>query len=95
VPNLILRSDHSVREAPDPELIQRGDAVLDVAQIARWSGCVGNHTTVAPITDAKHDVFLSLAEARAAAYRELDGWLDRHLRTNDEASRSTTPSEQG
>ena len=73
VPNLILRSDHSVPEAPnDPDAIQRGDAVLDVAQIARWSGCVGNRTTVAPITDAKHDVFLSLPEPRAAAFRELD-----------------------
>ena len=64
VPNLILRSDHSVTEQPrvaDPDSIQRGDAVLNVRQIARWSGCVGNHTTIAPITDAKHDVFLSLA----------------------------------
>jgi alpha-beta hydrolase superfamily lysophospholipase len=95
VPNLILRSDHSVPEAPDPELIQRGDAVLDVAQIARWSGCVGNHTTVAPITDAKHDVFLSLPQPRAAAYRELDGWLDRHLPTDSETRRTTTRSEQG
>ncbi|MCU1696943.1 MAG: alpha/beta hydrolase [Mycobacterium sp.] len=107
VPTLILRSDHSVREAPDPELIQRGDAVLDVAQIARWSGCVGNHTTVAPITDAKHDVFLSLGGPRAAAYRELDGWLDRHLGTQTHTTEthrtethtgtlpSTTRSEQG
>ncbi|MCW2556875.1 MAG: alpha/beta hydrolase [Mycobacterium sp.] len=102
VPNLILRSDHSVKEAPDPELIQRGDAVLDVAQIARWSGCVGNHTTVAPITDAKHDVFLSLSAPRAAAYRELDGWLDRHLGTESHETEpqngtlpSTTRSEQG
>ena len=63
VPNLILRSDHSVPESPDPDAIQRGDAVLDVAQIARWAGCVGNRTTVAPITDAKHDVFLSLRRA--------------------------------
>jgi alpha-beta hydrolase superfamily lysophospholipase len=97
VPNLILRSDHSVREAPDPEMIQRGDAVLDVAQIARWSGCVGNHTTVAPIVDAKHDVFLSLSQPRAAAYRELDGWLDRHLPTDDRTGTlpTTTRSEQG
>jgi alpha-beta hydrolase superfamily lysophospholipase len=97
VPNLILRSDHSVREAPDPELIQRGDAVLDVAQIARWSGCVGNHTTVAPITDAKHDVFLSLSEPRADAYRELDRWLDRHLRTETRTGTlpTTRRSEQG
>jgi alpha-beta hydrolase superfamily lysophospholipase len=95
VPNLILRSDHSVRESPDPELIQRGDAVLDVALIARWSGCVGNHTTIAPIVDAKHDVFLSLPEPRAAAYRELDDWLDRHLPTDSATSPTTTRSEQG
>ncbi|CDQ43072.1 Lysophospholipase, alpha-beta hydrolase superfamily [Mycolicibacterium neoaurum] len=79
VPSLILRSDHSVAEVSDPDLIQRGDAVLDVDQIARWAGCVGNRLTVVPITDAKHDVFLSLPEPRAAAYRELDTWLDWYL----------------
>lgn len=79
VPNLILRSDRSVLEAPDPDAIQRGDAVLDVKQIARWAGCVGNRQTIAPITDAKHDVFLSLAEPRAAAYLELSRWLDDYL----------------
>jgi alpha-beta hydrolase superfamily lysophospholipase len=78
VPNLILRSDRSVREASDPELIQRGDAVLDVAQIARWAGCVGNRTTVVPIVDAKHDVFLSVSGPRHTAYRELGRWLDWH-----------------
>jgi len=36
VPNLILRSDHSVPLA-DPATMQRGDAVLDVTQIARWA----------------------------------------------------------
>ncbi len=79
VPSLLLRSDHSVPEVPDPESIQRGDAVLDVKQIARWAGCVGNRQTIAPITDAKHDVFLSLAEPRAAAYAELGRWLDHYL----------------
>ena len=79
VPNLILRSDHSVREVADPELIQRGDAVLDVAQIARWAGCIGNRSTVVPIADAKHDVFLSLPKPRSDAYDELDRWLDRYL----------------
>jgi alpha-beta hydrolase superfamily lysophospholipase len=76
VPNLILRSDRSVPESNDPDAIQRGDAVLDVKQIARWAGCIGNRTTVVPIVDAKHDVFLSLAQPRQAAYRELDRWLD-------------------
>jgi alpha-beta hydrolase superfamily lysophospholipase len=79
VPNLILRSDKSIRESNDPDAMQRGDAVLDVSQIARWAGCVGNRTTVIPITDAKHDVFLSLPEPRRVAYDELSGWLDTYL----------------
>ncbi|WP_197501827.1 alpha/beta hydrolase [Mycobacterium sp. 1164985.4] len=79
VPNLILRSDRSVREVTDPEAIQRGDAVLDVGQIARWAGCIGNRTTIVPIVDAKHDVFLSVPDARQAAYDELDKWLDWYL----------------
>ncbi|ART70952.1 alpha/beta hydrolase [Mycobacterium dioxanotrophicus] len=90
VPNLILRSDHSVAETPDPAAIQRGDAVLDVGQIARWAGCVGNRSTIVPIVDAKHDVFLSLAEPRAAAYRELNQWLDSYLSSQTQSS--TTPS---
>lgn len=77
VPNLILRSDHSVPETSAPGTMQCGDGVLDVAQIARWAGCIGNHTSVVPITDAKHDVFLSMAEPRAEAYRQLTQWLDR------------------
>ena len=86
VPNLILRSDRSVLEAPDPDAIQRGDAVLDVQQIARWAGCVGNCQTITPITDAKHDVFLSLPGPRAAAYLELSRWLDDHLSSDTRGS---------
>jgi alpha-beta hydrolase superfamily lysophospholipase len=95
VPNLILRSDRSVREVTDPEKIdeiQRGDAVLDVKQIARWAGCVGNRSTIVPIVDAKHDVFLSMLEPRQAAYRELDRWLDWLLA---ETSDAAAKSEQG
>jgi alpha-beta hydrolase superfamily lysophospholipase len=77
VPSLILRSDHSVAEKT-PEMA-RGDAVLDVAQIARWAGCVGNRGTVVPIVDAKHDVFLSLPGPRAAALGALDHWIDEYL----------------
>ena len=78
------------RKSRDPDSIQRGDAVLDVTPIARWAGCIGNHTTIAPIVDAKHDVFLSLAEPRAEAYRELDRWLDRHLGWQRHRFASTT-----
>jgi alpha-beta hydrolase superfamily lysophospholipase len=95
VPNLILRSDRSVREVTNPEKIdeiQRGDAVLDVKQIARWAGCIGNRSTIVPIVDAKHDVFLSVPESRHAAYRELDKWLDWYLA---ETSDAATKSERG
>lgn len=77
VPNLLLRSDHSVAETAGTDVMQRGDAVLDVTHIARWAGCVGNRQTIVPVADAKHDVFLSLAGPRAVAYRELGDWLDR------------------
>ena len=85
VPNLVLRSDHSVTETGGPGSLARGDAVLDVAQIARWAGCVGNRSTIVPIVDAKHDVFLSLPEPREAAYRELDAWLDGWLVDREKA----------
>lgn len=94
VPNLILRSDHTVGEVADPQLMQRGDAVLDVAQIARWAGCIGNRSTVAPIADAKHDVFLSLAEPRAAAFAELDRWLDWYLTDHLGAVGHPTPPQE-
>ena len=77
VPNLILRSDHSVAETLHTEKMQRGDAVLDVRDIARWAGCVGNRQSVVPVVDAKHDVFLSLVGPRAVAYDELGRWLEQ------------------
>jgi alpha-beta hydrolase superfamily lysophospholipase len=95
VPNLILRSDRSVREVTDPtktDEIQRGDAVLDVRQIARWAGCIGSRSTIVPIVDAKHDVFLSVPEARQAAYRELDQWLEWYVA---ETTSTATQSERG
>jgi alpha-beta hydrolase superfamily lysophospholipase len=88
VPNLILRSDRSISETNDPAEMQRGDAVLDVTQIARWAGCVGNRTTIVPVTDAKHDVFLSLAEPRQVAYRELAAWLDWYTPLAESADRT-------
>jgi alpha-beta hydrolase superfamily lysophospholipase len=93
VPNLILRSDHSVREGTDPTAMQRGDAVLDVTQIARWAGCIGNRTTIVPVADAKHDVFLSLPQPREMAYRQLDLWLDHYLSTDN--TDASAPSGKG
>nr|WP_179516642.1 alpha/beta hydrolase [Nocardioides perillae] len=78
VPSLVLRSDKTHFSRTYSEASDRADTVLDVRQIARWSGCLGAETTVVPVADARHDVFLSLAEPRRAAYAALDAWLDRH-----------------
>jgi alpha-beta hydrolase superfamily lysophospholipase len=78
VPSLVLRSGRSHFSADYSPISDRADTVLDVRQIARWAGCLGAETTVVPIQDARHDVFLSLPEPRDQAYAVLAAWLDRH-----------------
>lgn len=78
VPTLVLRSStsfHANRYVPE---VDSADAVLDVQQIARWSGCLGDRVSVVPIEGARHDVFLSVPDVRDRAFAELDAWLD-HL----------------
>ncbi|WP_241384262.1 alpha/beta hydrolase [Rhodococcus sp. CH91] len=92
VPSLILRSGAS-RSAPryDPS-IDTVDAVLDVRQIARWAGCLGNRTAIVPIDGARHDVFLSTPGPLTTAFRELDLWLEWLDRAGS-ADESVTASE--
>ena len=80
VPSLVLRSDRTDYSGRYSELSERADLVLDVRQIARWVGCLGDETAIVPIPGAKHDVFLSVPEARAHAYEVVGAWLDQHPR---------------
>ena len=75
VPSLVLHSRRSWFSRGFGEKVVGADAVLDVKQIARWSGCLGNALTVRPIEGAKHDVFLSPRAARDDAYAAIDAWL--------------------
>ena len=75
VPALVLRSSTTHWSRRYSEKSDRADMVLDVRQIARWAGCLGTKTWVVPITDARHDVFLSLRHAREEAYAVLAAWL--------------------
>ena len=76
VPSLILRSKLTrFTKQYGPE-VDVADAVLDVKQIQRWAGCLGDRTTIVPIEGARHDVTLSAAQPRAVAFAELDLWLD-------------------
>jgi alpha-beta hydrolase superfamily lysophospholipase len=78
VPSLVLRSSRSHFSRDYSPLSDRADTVLDVSQIARWAGCLGGETTVVPIQEARHDVFLSLPRPREQAYAVLAAWLDQH-----------------
>ncbi|MGU3433474.1 alpha/beta hydrolase [Actinomycetes bacterium M1A6_2h] len=76
VPSLVLRSKvtrFSKKYVPE---VDAADTVLDVRQIARWAGCLGDRSTIVPVEGARHDVFLSTKEPLARAFAELDSWLD-------------------
>jgi alpha-beta hydrolase superfamily lysophospholipase len=75
VPSLVLRSARSRFARKYSAAVDNVDAVLDVKQIARWSGCLGDQVTVVPIEGARHDVFVSKEGARKAAYAAVDAWL--------------------
>ncbi|MFI9510107.1 alpha/beta hydrolase [Nocardia sp. NPDC052566] len=76
VPSLILRSRITRFQRTYGPAVDVADAVLDVKQIQRWSGCLGDRTNIVPIDGARHDVFLSSAQPLAQAFSELDNWLD-------------------
>ena len=75
VPSLILRSKVTHFSRKYSSRVDVADAVLDVRQIARWAGCLGDRTTVVPIEGARHDVFLSQEIPRTRAFDEVDEWL--------------------
>ncbi|NMN99806.1 alpha/beta hydrolase [Gordonia sp. TBRC 11910] len=75
VPSLVLRSDKSHFIGGYDPKADAADIVLDVEQIARWSGCLGNRVSAVPVADARHDVFLSVPRVRERAYHEVDAWL--------------------
>ena len=84
VPSLVLRSARTHFSDTLSASCTTADTVLDVRQIARWSGCLGDRNTTVPITDALHDVFLSSPAVRAAAFAEIDHWssdVQRHKST--------------
>ncbi|MFD1824512.1 alpha/beta hydrolase [Mumia zhuanghuii] len=80
VPALVLRSTRSHVASDYSDAVDSADAVLDVRQIARWSGCLGGDTHVVPIEGARHDVFLSTEGPRKRAYEVVDTWLRQEAR---------------
>ncbi|GAA4389440.1 alpha/beta hydrolase [Tsukamurella soli] len=79
VPSLVLRSRRSFAPKEYSPEAGAADVVLDTRQIAKWSGCLGDRTTVIPVTDATHDVFLSRPTVRETAFAEVASWLGREV----------------
>ncbi len=75
VPALILRSKVTKFMRAYGPAADVADTVLDVRQIQRWAGCLGERTNIVPIEGARHDVFLSAEPVRRRAFTELDSWL--------------------
>ena len=78
-PVLVLRSDKSLTAAEYSPACDRCDLVLNTRQIGRWARSLGSQVTDEVVTDARHDVFLSLAEPRARAFDELGRWLAAYV----------------
>ncbi|MDO4716473.1 MAG: alpha/beta hydrolase [Propionibacteriaceae bacterium] len=57
------------------EALTRADVVFDVGRNANRVPSLGDQVTVVRIDGAKHDVFLSLPQARQAAFAELSRWM--------------------
>ena len=67
---------------------------IDGFEVTRRLAGEGNRTTVVPIVDAKHDVFLSLPEPRRVAFHEFEAWLDWYTEWS-RSSDATAQSDQG
>ncbi|MGY2060344.1 alpha/beta hydrolase, partial [Nocardia gipuzkoensis] len=76
LPTLVLRSKVTKFMRQYGPAADVSDVVLDVRQIQRWSGCLGDRTSIVPVEGARHDVFLSAPAVRDKAFEELDSWLD-------------------
>jgi alpha-beta hydrolase superfamily lysophospholipase len=78
-PALVIASAASATPAEMGPDVHTHDIVLDVEQIRRWSPALGKHVTYVGVPDARHDVFLSLAEPRDHAFDELGRWLSAYV----------------
>jgi len=73
-PALVLSSARSSEPVEMGDDVHATDVVLDVEQIRQWAPALGRHVTYVGIEGARHDVVLSLPDARARVYDELERW---------------------
>lgn len=81
IPVLVLLSNKSTFSPVWNEQMMHSDIVLEVDAIASRSLDIGDCTTVSRVTGALHNVFLSRAPVRLAAYDQVDRWLRGYARS--------------
>ena len=79
IPVLVLLSDKSYLQPRWSAEAGKADVALDVNVVARRALSLGSTVTVARITDALHDVFLSGPSVRSRAYDAVARWSGGYL----------------
>jgi alpha-beta hydrolase superfamily lysophospholipase len=74
IPVLVLLSDKSYLQPRWSADAGTSDVALDVNVVAHRALSLGSTVTIARITNAMHDVFLSAAPVRHRAYAAIDRW---------------------
>lgn len=77
VPILLLYSSRSVSGSEWSPEHNRGDGVLDVADIKKYGSRLGPKVTCARVTDGMHDLVLSSPGVREPLYRYIFDWLSK------------------
>lgn len=77
IPVLVLHSARTRIGAKFTEEMRRADSVLDVRSLVHAARGLGPDVRIEAVDGARHDVFLSDADARARALHLLDDWLER------------------
>lgn len=79
IPILLLYSSQSISGSEWPPEHNRGDGVLDVADIKKFGSELGPYVTCVKVMGGLHDLVLSAPEIRQPLYRYIFNWLDRTL----------------
>jgi alpha-beta hydrolase superfamily lysophospholipase len=79
VPVLLACSTRSFRGATWHESATLADAVLNVADMARWAPTLGRHVTLVRFDGGMHDLTLSGPAVREQVFTELDRWVGAFL----------------
>jgi alpha-beta hydrolase superfamily lysophospholipase len=78
-PVLVMHSTRSAFPRTWDDIVTRVDRVLDVNDMRRHAGSLGQHVTRIAIEDGMHDLTLSRLPVREHVFDELFRWIDAYV----------------